>query len=99
MDINVNQNEASPEKPVRKAGALLQQIGLNMLMVGLLLLLGFLAWQRFFGHKPDTTQNAQPLQPTSDQVIPTSPQPTIPVGLPALSTPVASFDGITRSTD
>ena len=99
MDINVNQNETSPEKPARKAGALLQQIGLNMLMVGLLVLLGFLAWQRFFGHKPDETVVAQPLQPTSDQAETTGPQPTLPVGLPPLSTPIASIDGITRSTD
>ena len=65
MAIEVNQNETSPEKPARRAGALLQQIGLNMLMVGLLVLLGFLAWQRFFGHKPDETVLAQPLQPAS----------------------------------
>ena len=99
MDINVNQNEASPEKSARKAGALLQQIGMNMLMVGLLVLLGFLLWQRFVGQKPDRTPGAQPIQPTSEQSTATGPQPPLPVGLPPLSTPIASVDGITRNTD
>jgi hypothetical protein len=99
MDVNVNQKETSPEKPARSVGSLLQQIGLNMLMVGLLLLLGFLAWQRFFGHKPDGTVVVQPVQPTSDQTAVAGPQPTLPVGLPPLSTPIASIDGITRNTD
>ena len=99
MDINVDQNGTSPEKPARRAGALLQQIGLNMLMVGLLVLLGFLVWQRFFGPKPDQTLVAQPIQPTADQAETSGPQPTLPVGLPPLSTPIASIDGITRNTD
>jgi LysM repeat protein len=99
MDVNANQKEVSPEKPARKAGALLQQIGLNMLMAGVLVLLGFLTWQRFFGHKPDSTTAVLPLQSTSEQTASTGPQPTLPVGLPPLSTPIASIDGITRDTD
>jgi hypothetical protein len=99
MEINVNQNEASPEKPARRAGALLQQVGLDMLMVGMLLLLGFLTWQRFFDRKPDQTLAVQPLQPTSEQAESTNLQPTLPIGLPPLSTPIASIDGITRNTD
>jgi murein DD-endopeptidase MepM/ murein hydrolase activator NlpD len=98
MDVNLSQN-ASHEKPARKTGDLLQQIGMNMLMVGLLLLLGFLTWRRFFGHKPDSTLNVLPAQSTAQQVEPTSPQPTLSIGLPPLSTPVASIDGISRITD
>lgn len=46
----------SQEKPhkQRNTGNILQQIGINMLMVGLLALLGFLIWQRF-------SQNGQEL--------------------------------------
>lgn len=99
MDVNATQNDSGPEKPAYTAGALLQQIGLNMLMVGLLVLLGFLAWQRFFGHKPDATLKVQPLQPASEQAETTGPQPTLPIGLPPLSTPIASIYGITRDTD
>ncbi len=99
MDLNVAKNESSPQKPARKAGALLQQIGLNMLMVGLLVLLAFLVWQRFFGHQSDKTPAALPLQPTIDQSQTVNLQATLPVGLPPLSTPIASIDGITRSND
>jgi LysM repeat protein len=99
MDLNVPKNETSPQKPARRAGALLQQIGLNMLMVGLLVLLAFLVWQRFFGHQPDKTPAALPLQPTIDQSQTVNMQATLPVGLPPLSTPIASIDGITRSND
>ena len=99
MDLNVTKNESSPQKPARKAGALLQQIGLNMLMVGLLVLLAFLVWQRFFGHQSDQTPAALPLQPTIDQSQTVNLQATLPVGLPPLSTPIASIDGITRSND
>jgi murein DD-endopeptidase MepM/ murein hydrolase activator NlpD len=70
-----------------------------MLMVGLLVLLAFLVWQRFFGHQPDQTPAALPLQPTMDQSQAVNLQATLPVGLPPLSTPIASIDGITRSND
>jgi len=98
MGLNVPQT-AVPKKPARKTGDLLQQIGLNMLMVGLLVLLGFLTWRRFFGATPDTTLNAQPIPPTVEQAEASDPLPPLPIGLPPLSTPIASIDGITRSAD
>lgn len=47
----VSDQPASQEKPAkpRNTGYVLQQVGLNMLMIGLLALLGFLVWQRFSG--------------------------------------------------
>ena len=57
----------------RNTGYLLQQIGLNMLMVGLLALLGFLVWQRFFRNDQDLALASEaeiPVQEGSGGPIP-----------------------------
>ena len=93
--------ENKPNKSTRKAGVLLQQIGLNMVMVGLLILLGFLAWQRFFEKDGSRVASAEP---ESGEVIePGKGGPykveELPVALSPLATPVESGEGIVRITN
>jgi len=86
-------------------GAMLQQIGLNMLMIGILVLLGLLVWQRFFG-----SQNANPFSPNSTNSTNTELSENEPesqlennplaVDLDPLATPISSsFGGIFRQTN
>ncbi|MEW5871759.1 MAG: M23 family metallopeptidase [Chloroflexota bacterium] len=91
-----------------KAGSLIQQIGLNMLMVGLVALLGFLIWQRFFA-EPQVLA-----APALDQTQPSTGNTTggaggpiaapqdiglTNIGLSPLATPMAFSDGILRETN
>ena len=52
-----NNDLKTSDSRARNAGAFIQALGMNMLMVGLLVLLGYLAWQRF----APTTPQEQPL--------------------------------------
>jgi len=85
------------EKPAkRKTGTFIQQLGLNMLMVGLLALLAFLAWQRFIAKESVAVQSPQPEIP-AEQAAPVAANP--PVALNPMATPSATTDGITRKTE
>jgi len=99
MEGNAVQPEAGARKPARRLGILLQQIGLNMVMVGLLVLLGFLAWQRFFG---DPTQETKPVEapsssPSESQAA--APNQELPFGIAPLATPSDDIEGISRKTN
>lgn len=96
MEGNLTKSESTPRKPVPKTGAILQQIGLNILMIGLLTALGYLAWQRFFSPK---TSEADFQPPASDVQfeVPSNPGPS--AGLAPLSTPQSMRVGIARHTN
>jgi LysM repeat protein len=85
----------------RNVGRLIQQIGINMLTLGVVALLGYIAWQRFFGPQIPLAAGG-PLSGATDN----HPQPTLPslgdmgVELTPFGTPIASLtDGIFRRTD
>jgi murein DD-endopeptidase MepM/ murein hydrolase activator NlpD len=80
----------------RKTGTFIQQLGLNMLMVGLLALLAFLMWQRFIVKGTGTVQSAQPEAP-AEQAAPAPADPPVPLN--PMATPSATMDGITRKTE
>ena len=96
MEGNLTKSEIPPRKSRPQTGAILQQIGLNLLMIGLLLVLGYLAWQRFFA--PNTAQ-AGVEQPAAEVEfeVPSNPEPA--VGLAPLTTPQSMQTGITRQTN
>jgi LysM repeat protein len=61
MDRNPEKNEdGKPKKKAstQKAGGMIQQVGLNMVMIGMVALLAYLVWQRFMGDKGNTSVNA-----------------------------------------
>ena len=83
----------------RNPGALIQQIGINMLMLGLLALLGFLAWQRFFA--PPAAAVPAPLKAAGGA---TFPQPSLAeqnVALAPFATPETALlaEGLQRRTN
>jgi murein DD-endopeptidase MepM/ murein hydrolase activator NlpD len=87
--------------PVRKAGVFIQNLGLNMLMVGLLAFLAFLVWQRFvnkqdvalFSSAPQTVEVEQ-----SESVVQPS-ENSEQVDLSPMAAPSTSADGIMRKTE
>ncbi len=86
----------------RKIGALLQQIGLNMLMIGLIALLAFLVYQRFTGTPKAFMPAAAPETSTVSGSNPTNTpmNGNIPqVQLFPLSATPSSADGILRTTN
>ncbi|MBN1149103.1 MAG: M23 family metallopeptidase [Anaerolineales bacterium] len=99
VQSNVQAGDGSSS--VRKAGAFIQLLGLNMLMVGLLALLAFLAWQRFinkqavpvFATAPravEVGQGENVVQPAeNDALVELSPMQSIS----------ASTDGVMRKID
>jgi murein DD-endopeptidase MepM/ murein hydrolase activator NlpD len=100
MEGNLTKNENSSQKPAQKTGNLLQQIGLNMVMIGLLFLLGFLIWRKFIdpeGSRPVVESNT----PETSQDFPNEPveMAALPVDLSPLTTPASSLDGIIRTTN
>ena len=86
-----------------KRGSLLQQIGVNMLMIGLLGLLAFLAWQRYGPNQAEAAANPFPDKPAID--VPVEQKPTMEVGdtslpLQPLEEPVLSgAGGVLRRTN
>ncbi|MBN2550135.1 MAG: peptidoglycan DD-metalloendopeptidase family protein [Anaerolineales bacterium] len=100
--MDENNTSIKSEQPARErnVGPLLQQIGLNMLMVGLIALLAFLAWQRFFP-EDKTAAQAQAPEMTTQEAAPEEAilieEETIPVELTPLTTPTALLaEGISR---
>ena len=75
--------EMSEEQSHRKLGVIIQQIGINMLILGLLALLAFLAWQRF-----------SPKQTGAPVVVPTE-----VVQEPTAGGPVASLQEVSQSVE
>jgi murein DD-endopeptidase MepM/ murein hydrolase activator NlpD len=105
-----NGAKVSKPAPGHNTGALIQMIGVNMLMVGLLALLAFLAWQRFadkgeVAHEAGSA-SAQISDPASatEQVeleeLPTPlPESDVLAALGPLAPPPSSVDGIMRKTN
>jgi murein DD-endopeptidase MepM/ murein hydrolase activator NlpD len=96
---NKDLSDKRPSSP-RKPGALIQQVGLNMIMVGVVALLAFLAWQRFFG-KPEQSPSAGaggsfevqlPQAPAAEQAEPVA-------ALDTVASPAVSNGGILRKTN
>ncbi len=89
------------QQPViqRDKGSLIQQIGLNMVMLGVLALLAFLAWQRF-----SPSEQAAPMDPGASNVVqdsnnPVFHAPTVPenISLDPYATPVVPYtSGVSR---
>jgi len=94
---NKNKSTASP----RQAGALIQQIGLNMIMVGVVALLGFLIWQRFFGKPEPLAAAIAPSKPVQveEPPAPVAVQNEPVAGSETLSTPLVSNGSIIRKTN
>jgi LysM repeat protein len=107
-------NEINTQKPKEKTGkarqenrraVFLQQIGLNMVMLGVLVLLGFLVWQRFLGGNgrvfaassiaAGSTANGK--ENLSSDLTPSTEESS--TALSPLPTPGAIADGITRITN
>jgi murein DD-endopeptidase MepM/ murein hydrolase activator NlpD len=92
------------EKPTsRNPGAILQQIGLNMLMLGILALLGLLVWQRFFGGKNSPAYSLRENIPVEGESAESSAanqqdEETFTVELNPLLTPQPLSNGIFRQT-
>ncbi len=93
--------KSSPAKTSQKTGFILQQVGLNMLMIGVVILLGFVLWQRFWGGSdveaaaPENTRSAEG---SGDQEKSAAPEP-LPFALSPLATPVYVSEGIIRATN
>ncbi len=101
MEGDLTKNETNQKKSIQKTGALLQQIGLNMVMIGLLVLLGFLVWQRFFDKQDVETVGAKPntAEMTSEQPAEPIQIAALPVDLSPLATPFLTNNGISRFTN
>jgi murein DD-endopeptidase MepM/ murein hydrolase activator NlpD len=103
-DDNVTQTDSVNTEETSKAlktGAFIQQLGLNMLMVGLLALLAFLVWQRFT-HKEDTTAYAVSPQTAEERPSAEEVQPEggdLAVDLQPIVIPDSFSQGILRQTN
>jgi LysM repeat protein len=84
-----------------QVGSVFQQIGINMLMIGVLAMLAFLAWQRFFAKQDQPALAYAPEAVVGGGKQPAIVEPSIPnVPLSSLATPsVALSDGIARKTN
>ncbi|MFC1878966.1 peptidoglycan DD-metalloendopeptidase family protein [Chloroflexota bacterium] len=108
MEENISTNTQSETKgPTRKAGVIIQQVGINMLIIGLLALLAFLAWQKFMPQHPTTAailpESAQesgaggPIK-TDDSAAPQ--EQIAPIELLPFATPISShYEGVFRQTN
>lgn len=96
------------KKPLRKknggraagsnrTGVLLQQTGLNMLMLGVVGLLGYLAWQRYF-KTPDPVAAGLPAAIQVDAPVPQVDSELVS-SLSPISAPPASANSLTRKTN
>jgi murein DD-endopeptidase MepM/ murein hydrolase activator NlpD len=103
MEEDPNLPTSTQKSASRRAGAIIQQLGINMLMVGLVALLAFLVWQRFFPRqiRPTIASASESKTNTGgSQEIALVGDDGIPVELSPLSTPQAfSSDGIARKTN
>jgi murein DD-endopeptidase MepM/ murein hydrolase activator NlpD len=95
-------NTTDPINKTKKAGALIHQIGLNMVVVGVIALLAVLAWQRFFV-QPGSAAPAPEVASTSageNGGDPVAFQPVQDVALAPIDTPASSMaEGISRKID
>lgn len=101
METNEVVNEINQAKSSRKNGSLLQQIGLNMVMIGVLALLGFTAWNRFFGKTETPSPTAEPIAAVENQTGAGGPYALedVPIHLTAMATPNNISYGIARITN
>lgn len=92
----------------RQAGAILQQIGVNMFLVGLVGLVIFLAWQRFSPQDipnaaaPAAQSEAEPIEAAEVQIKAPPPMDasTLRISLGPLTTPAAALEeGIQRKIE
>ena len=95
--------ESNQESTSRNKGTIIQQIGLNMLMVGVLALLGLLVWQRFFSGTNGTALATDLESSIDGELIATSEgdhpkNGVLPIDLFPLSTPQSLSNGIFRRT-
>lgn len=91
------------QKKQRNIGYILQQVGVNMLMIGLLALMGFLVWQRF-NHNSQASAQAfemeNPDQKTEDGLFQNTAAKSMEVPLNPLATPATLFsEGVNRQTN
>lgn len=84
----------------QKTGGVMQQIGLNMLMIGVVALLAYLAWQRFTGENAGTATSSAVTNPVSEDNQEELPQVdgALLAALGPLAQPPASSDSISRKT-
>ncbi len=101
METKINQQENIQHKTSRNTGPLLQQIGLNMVMVGALILLGFMIRQRI-SNKSDINASAAESNPLTENNFAAGGAYTaenLPLNLPLMATPITINDGIVRTTN
>lgn len=104
---SINQTGADPNgKPKKKAsaqktGGVMQQVGLNMLMIGLVALLAYLAWQRFMGDNRSvsaSTAISNPANKDEESKALLQVDGELLAALDPLPQPPASSDSISRKT-
>lgn len=105
-DENPTSSDSSEPKvaaPRRSAGQLLQRVGLTMLTVGVVALLGFIAWQQFGAPRLGAAAPEAPASPVAAEQA--MPEPAfvsqkVDLALSPLATPVSlGQDGILRRTN
>jgi murein DD-endopeptidase MepM/ murein hydrolase activator NlpD len=98
--MNTNDSNHTPGR-ARDLGAFIQTLGMNMVMLGLLALLGYLAWQRFAPGASDTaalqTDPDTAAAPTLAVEMPEIPA-ELPVALQPLATP-STNSGVLRKAN
>lgn len=87
-DPDMGDTSQSKDEPKKNRGAFLQQLGINMLMIGLLAFLAFLAWQRFGPEQAEAASTG-----LQEFTIPTPVKDTVPDEKVDLSLPLAPLDG------
>jgi hypothetical protein len=75
MNQNAEKNDGlKPDKKasIQKTGGVIQQVGLNMVMIGMVALFAYLVWQRFMGEPGNATANTALLatNPEAERKIP-----------------------------
>lgn len=101
MNQNAGKNDGvKPEKKAstQKAGGVIQQVGLNMVMIGMVALLAYLVWQRFMGDKGNTSTNTVLVAANLKAETPDMPQVNgeLLSALDTLKLPPESSDSISR---
>jgi len=95
------ENTSTELSATRKAGSFIQQLGLNLLMVGLLAMVAFLVWQRFFNPQPINlfAGSSNTAEIASPQGEPYVLEESLSVELSPIATPVGFTSGILRKTN
>jgi hypothetical protein len=101
MNQNAGKNDGvKPEKKAstQKAGGVIQQVGLNMIMIGMVALLAYLVWQRFMGDQGNTSTNTVLVAAKPKVETPDMPQVNgeLLSALDTLKLPPESSDSISR---